>query len=95
MRRYGDGRKPVWVTELSWPASSGKTTATGGFETNEKGQAKRLRKGLVLLARARRKLRIERVFWYTWLSAEQGPSVVRLVRPAAACATASSSARRR
>jgi hypothetical protein len=74
MRRYGDKRKPVWVTELSWPASVGKTTTTGGFETNDKGQAKRLRKGLVLLARARRKLRIRRVYWYTWLSTEQGPS---------------------
>jgi hypothetical protein len=74
MRRYGDNRMPVWVTELSWPASIGKTNTTGGFETNDKGQAKRLRKGLVLLARARRKLRVGRVYWYTWLSVEQGPS---------------------
>jgi hypothetical protein len=74
MRRYGDKRKPVWVTELSWPASIGKTNSTGGFETDDKGQANRLRKGLVLLARARRKLRIQRVYWYTWLSAEQGAS---------------------
>ena len=74
MRRYGDNRMPVWVTELSWPASIGKTNATGGFETNDKGQAKRLRKGLVLLANARRKLRVQRVYWYTWLSVEQGPS---------------------
>ena len=74
MRRYGDRRMPVWVTELSWPASIGKTNATGGFETSEKGQATRLRKGLTLLAKARRKLLIERVYWYTWLSAEQGPS---------------------
>ena len=74
MRRYRNGRMPVWVTELSWPASRGKTTSGGGFETNDKGQAQRLRKGLVLLAAARRRLRIERVYWYTWLSAEQGPS---------------------
>jgi hypothetical protein len=74
MRRYGDARMPVWVTELSWPASSGKTTGGGGFETDEKGQAQRLRRGLLLLAAARRKLRIERVYWYTWLSAEGGAS---------------------
>src|SRR5687767_15708700 len=23
MRRYGDRRKPVWVTEISWPAAKG------------------------------------------------------------------------
>jgi hypothetical protein len=74
MSRYRDSRKRVWVSELSWPASVGKTTTTGGFETNDKGQAQRLRKGLMLLAHARRKLRIERVYWYTWLSVEQGPN---------------------
>jgi hypothetical protein len=74
MARYGDRRKPVWVTELSWPAAKGKTVTTGGFETDDKGQARRLRKGLLLLAAARRKLRIGRVYWYTWLSAEGGSS---------------------
>jgi polysaccharide biosynthesis protein PslG len=69
MKRYGDGRKPVWVTELSWPAALGKLDSNG-FETSEKGQAKRLRRGLELLAANRRKLRIGRVYWYTWLSLE-------------------------
>jgi hypothetical protein len=69
MRRYGDRRKPLWVTELSWPAALGKVDPAG-FETDEKGQAKRLRRGLVLLAGERRKLRIGRVYWYTWLSVE-------------------------
>ena len=57
------------MTELSWPAALGKLEPDG-FETTEKGQAKRLRTGLVLLAAARRKLRIGRVYWYTWLSLE-------------------------
>ncbi len=74
MRRNGDRRKPVWVTELSWPAAKGKTDGSAGFETTDQGQARRLREGLMRLARARRKLRIERVYWYTWLSAEGGPS---------------------
>jgi hypothetical protein len=69
MKRYGDGRKPLWVTELSWPAAVGKLD-THGFETTEKGQVKRLRRGLELLAANRRKLRIGRVYWYTWLSLE-------------------------
>ena len=74
MRRFGDGRKPVWVTELSWPAAKGKTKNTTGFETTDRGQAQRLGEGLRLLARARKRLRIERVFWYTWLSREDSPN---------------------
>jgi hypothetical protein len=74
MRRFGDGRKPVWVTELSWPAAKGKTKNTTGFETTDRGQASRLSDGLRLLARARTRLRIERVFWYTWLSREDSPN---------------------
>ena len=69
MKRYGDRRKPLWVTELSWPAALGKLESDG-FETSEKGQAKRLRTGLELLAAERRRLRIGRVYWYTWLSLE-------------------------
>ena len=73
MARYRDGRKPVWITELSWPATKSTHRSTG-FETSNAGQAKRLRRTLRLLAAERRRLRIERVYWYTWLSAEQGPS---------------------
>jgi hypothetical protein len=74
MRRYGDRRRPVWVTELSWPAAKGRAPAPVGFETDDRGQARRLRAGLLRLAAARRRLRIERVYWYTWLSAESGGS---------------------
>jgi hypothetical protein len=74
MRRAHDGRKPVWITELSWPAAKGKTKNTAGFETTDRGQAARLRDGVRLLARARKRLRIGRVYWYTWLSHEGGPN---------------------
>jgi hypothetical protein len=74
MRRFKDGRKPVWITELSWPAAKGKTKNTTGFETTDRGQAQRLSEGLKLLARARKRLRIQRVFWYTWLSREGSPN---------------------
>ena len=37
MRRFHDGRKPVWLTELSWPASQGKTAGAPGFVTTERG----------------------------------------------------------
>jgi len=70
MRRARDGRKPVWLTELSWPASKGRTSGAPGFITTERGQAARLESALRLLSRARKRLRIERVVWYTWLSSE-------------------------
>ena len=74
MRRNRDAKVPIWVTELSWPAAQGRVKGTRGFETTERGQASRLRDGLKRLAAARRRLRIERVFWYTWLSTDQGPN---------------------
>jgi hypothetical protein len=75
MRRFGDRRKPLWITELSWPASKGKRRGALGIETDDRGQARRLRRGLLALAAARRRLGIERVYWYTWLSQEGGTSV--------------------
>jgi hypothetical protein len=71
MRRRGDRKLPVWITELSWPASEGKVqNGVRGFQTTDAGQASRLRKGLGLLVKDRRSLRIGRVYWYTWLSQE-------------------------
>jgi hypothetical protein len=70
MKRRGDGRVPIWVTELSWPAARGRTITHGDFETTNAGQARRLAAALPMLAKQRRKLRIGRVYWYTWLSAE-------------------------
>jgi hypothetical protein len=70
LARNRDAKVPIWVTEFSWPAAQGKTINHGDFETTDAGQARRLAAGLPLLAEQRRKLRIERVHWYTWLSAE-------------------------
>jgi polysaccharide biosynthesis protein PslG len=71
MRRRGDRKLPVWITELSWPASVGKVqNGVRGFQTTDAGQGSRLRRGLGLLVKDRRSLRIGRVYWYTWLSQE-------------------------
>jgi hypothetical protein len=70
MRRHHDGRTPVWVTELSFPAAKGKVDKPYGFETTQAGQVKALRTAVRSLAAHRRKLRIERVFWYAWLTEE-------------------------
>jgi hypothetical protein len=74
MRKHGDRKVPIWVTELSWPAAKGKVPNPVGFEVGDKGQAAKLGAALVRLKAARSRLGIGRVFWYTWLSAERGPS---------------------
>jgi Glycosyl hydrolase catalytic core len=71
MAKYGDSRKTLWVTEMSWTSAKGKTTITYGNEQTEKGQAKNLKAAYDMLARNRGKLRIGRVYWYTWLSRDQ------------------------
>jgi len=71
MARYGDARKPLLVTELSWPSAEGKTSRTYGFEVTEREQAKKLAEAVPRLAARRRSLRIESVYWYTWLTEDR------------------------
>jgi hypothetical protein len=72
MARYGDRRKPVLLTEFSWPASAGFTHLGYGFEVDERAQARKLAQTLALLASLRRRLRIAQLYWYTWLSPPLG-----------------------
>jgi hypothetical protein len=69
-RRAHDGHRPIWITELSFPAAKGKVDHPYGFETTQSGQRKHLRRAILSLAAQRRKLRIQRVFWYAWLTNE-------------------------
>jgi hypothetical protein len=71
MRRAGDRRKGLIISELTWPSARGKTRTTIGFETTEAGQATRLRNAYRALLRIRRSARIRQIFWYTWLSADR------------------------
>jgi Beta-galactosidase len=70
MRRYGDARKPVLITELTWAAAVGRVPkrAQFGLETTPKGQVQRLRAAYRGLAKRRRSLRISEVHWYDWAS---------------------------
>ena len=82
MRRYHDGRKPIWITELSWPAAKGKTKNTTGFETTDRGQAPRLREGLRLLA-TRPQAAADRAGVLVHVALARGlAELVRLLRPA-------------
>jgi len=72
MARHGDARKPVLITELSWPSALGKTKLRYGFEVSERDQARRISEAIPLLGRLRTQLHIGGVFWYTWLSPPVG-----------------------
>jgi hypothetical protein len=76
MRRFEDGRTPIWITELSWPAAEGRRRAGRGIgiEVSNGEQARLLAQALRLLAGAHGRQRIERVLWYTWLSSQRGPN---------------------
>ena len=74
LRRGGARRKPIWVTETTWPAGVGRVSEPRAawqraWYTTDEGMASRLRGLYRLAARNRRKLRIGRVYWYTWASA--------------------------
>jgi hypothetical protein len=69
MNRAGDRRKPIYVTEITWPASKGKTKGIR-FQRQETpaGMARKLSRAYSLLARSAGRLRLRRVYWYTWAS---------------------------
>jgi hypothetical protein len=71
--RRGYKKVPLWLTELTWSSAKGKKTPlTQNWETTEAGQASRLRDVFKLLLAQRRSLRLERVFWYTWATVDNG-----------------------
>jgi hypothetical protein len=69
MQAYHDGRKPVWVTELTWSAALGRVPPSdyAGFETTARGQQQRLSLYFRRVA-ATRPQGIQRTYWYTWAS---------------------------
>ena len=69
LKKHGDGRKPVWITELAWPASRGRVKPPNGLAalpTTPSGMATRLTRAYTLLRRSRV---VQRAYWYTWASA--------------------------
>jgi hypothetical protein len=69
MRRRGDGRKPIYLTEITWPASRGRTQGIK-YQRQEtpQGMAAKLSQVYAALAARRGALGVRKVFWYTWAS---------------------------
>jgi hypothetical protein len=61
MKSSGDGRTPIWVTEIGWASSGPKTR----FTTSPQGQASNLEQSLSQLAGSAGKLGIRGVIWYS------------------------------
>ncbi|MGH2762265.1 MAG: hypothetical protein ACRDLD_06750 [Thermoleophilaceae bacterium] len=73
LRRDRARRKPIWITETTWPAGKNRVARPRAawqrrWYTTDRGMAKRLRGLYRLAARNRRRLRLGRVYWYTWAS---------------------------
>lgn len=62
MRRNGDARKPILVTELGWGSRSGPTRWERGLQ----GQASQLSQAFAMLSANRVRWRIGGVWWFTW-----------------------------
>lgn len=80
MKRGRDARKPAWLTEVGWPASLNrnprpKARWQRAWETTDAGMARRVRRFFALALRARRKLGLARVYWYTWSSSYRPGSI--------------------
>ncbi|MEA2332080.1 MAG: polysaccharide biosynthesis protein PslG [Thermoleophilaceae bacterium] len=73
LRAGGAGRKPIWLTETTWPAARGHVTRPEAawqraWYTSDTGMARRLRAIYSVAARERRALGLKRLYWYTWAS---------------------------
>jgi hypothetical protein len=74
LRRGREAGRPIWVTETTWPAGKQRVPIPDppwqrAWYTTDSGMADRLRGAYRLAARFARRLRIGRVYWYTWSSA--------------------------
>jgi hypothetical protein len=62
MRRHGDGRTPIYLTELGWGSDSYQTR----WERGLRGQARQLNEAFSILAAHRRAWRIGGAWWFSW-----------------------------
>lgn len=70
MRRNGDSKKPLWITELGLPASKGKEKSKNVLQTTDEGMADFLTTTMEKLVayQGSPNVRVSRVYWYTWAS---------------------------
>jgi polysaccharide biosynthesis protein PslG len=72
MKKHGDGKKQLWVTELGLPASKGKANDKTKLQTTDEGMGRFLEQSYKDLMKNRKKLRVPKVYWFTWASSYRG-----------------------
>ena len=69
INRFGGRRTPIWITELTWPSAQGQLRDNlVGWEVTPSGQAERLRTAYGLYVRNASRLRLQRIYWHTWVT---------------------------
>jgi hypothetical protein len=63
--RHRDRRTPLWITEIGW-STGGQGWAGSPYQATERQQARNLTKSFSALIRARKSLRLQRVYWHDW-----------------------------
>ena len=67
--RAKDGRRSLYITEVAFPASKGRTRPIRGQrQQTPAGMARQLRTLYDRLGKLRRRYRLERIYWFTWSS---------------------------
>lgn len=62
MRRQGDPRTPIYITEMGWGSRGGPTR----WERGLYGQANQLSRAFAMLSKHRKRWRVGGVWWYSW-----------------------------
>lgn len=65
MKRNGDGRKPLLVTEIGWSTGGKVSPRTERFKTSLRGQARKLKRTYRVLLKNRRRYRIRGASWFS------------------------------
>jgi hypothetical protein len=73
MARFGDRKKPIIASEISWPSAKGQAITLFENATTEAGQARKTGEAVRLLARDRKKLGLRAFYYFTWITNETQP----------------------
>ena len=65
LRDFGRPRMPLWITEMGW----GSDRFESRWERGLSGQARELNTAMRLLTQSRRRWRVRRIYWYSWIDA--------------------------
>jgi hypothetical protein len=65
LRRLGVSQTPLWITEIGW-STGGVGFSRNPYRTTERQQAVKLARSFTALIRARKMLRLQRIFWHDW-----------------------------